>query len=64
MCVINHAQADFNMNYLRDMNRGRGWERFDKIKRYAQRRWKQTQNLRHSRRWIGILESIEKRKPR
>lgn len=53
------------VNRRRDTIRGRieHPERFDKIKQYAQKRWDRSRNLRHSRRWLGVIESIDQRKP-
>lgn len=49
---------------MRDYIRGRYAhpERFDKIQRFAQKRWEHTKNLRHSRRWYGVIESVETRR--
>ncbi len=38
--------------------------RLNRIKQYAKKRWWNTKNLRHSRRWLGIIESVDSRNPR
>lgn len=38
--------------------------RLERIRQYAQKRWERTQNLRHSRRWLGIIESVDSRRPK
>ena len=65
MCGFGFGSQYLNTNATRDNLRGRYLDpaRFTRIKEYAQRRWDRTQNLRHSRRWYGIIESVESRRP-
>jgi hypothetical protein len=54
--------AGWNIEYVRDVHRGRhGTDRFDRLRRYAERRWRLSRDLRHSHRWLGVLRKINRR---
>lgn len=54
--------APLNMKYVRDLYRGRDWKRFDRLERFAYKRWSATKDLRRARQWLCILDDIKARR--
>jgi len=55
-----------NEKYLRDLTRGRAydWDRFAKLKSYAERRWRKTKDMHYAKFWLEVLSDIRRRSPR
>ena len=58
-----YPMSPINVEYMRDVRRGRDWSRFYKLAAFANRRWRDTQDLRRARQWLAIMETIERRRP-
>lgn len=64
MCSGFSGQA-INLDYMHDLARKRAndQERFNKIWRFAQRRWMATRDLRRAAQWLAVAKSAERRAP-
>jgi hypothetical protein len=58
-----YARASLNIEYIRDLTRGRGWDRFYKLEKFANKRWRDTRDMRRASQWLAILGAINRRKP-
>jgi hypothetical protein len=59
MCSFGFAPID--LEYVRDHLRDRDWRRFERIRNYAYRRWEASRDLRHSKQWLQIIASVDRR---
>lgn len=54
-----------NVVYVRDLTRGRlhDYERFYKIRKWAEDRWRKTHDMHYAKFWIEMLAEIDRRAP-
>jgi hypothetical protein len=57
-----YPPSTWNMKYIRDRYRGRGFERFDRLEKFAYKRWMATHDMRRARQWLALLEDIKARR--
>jgi hypothetical protein len=57
--------AIYNTDLVNDLRRGRScdYERFRRLRDYAERRWRKTHDLRYAAKWLQVIKAIEHRSP-
>lgn len=62
MCALPFMPMD--MCAVRDILRGRSYDRFYKLQKFAHKRWVATRDMRRASQWLAVMDSIKRRMPR